>query len=222
MNAIVGRRYFVGTLAAGLPLVAARDDLAAQGSSLRGASGLEAELLRQLREGIRGMQGNRRGEAARRVAATLRVVIADLRAKNVDGQFAAYLRDTLARNGEAAVLSRDITPFVAGDLRDFGIRSLPRVSDYAMRQQALRLLQSRGLTASLAAVADAFDELSVGLERYPVVTISRQADSCPDLQLQLRIVEAAMIAACLFNPVACAIFSGLYVGLLIGLSTMGC
>jgi hypothetical protein len=46
--------------------------------------------------------------------------------------------------------------------------------------------------------------------------------NCGDIRLQIAFVEVMMIAACLANAITCALFSGMYAGLIISLAIYGC
>jgi len=224
MNSVVNRRVFVGTVAAGLPLLvtggAAR---AAQRGSARtidtGTDALERELVRQIRENVGGMRGLRRGESARRLAATLRLAAADFTRKGVDAHVKNLIEAAVRRDGEEAFLLRQMDPTV--ELRAFGITKAPvRVADYASRKKAVREILANGVTPTILALADQFDGVSRDFDTYPLVPV--KGENCPNLQWQLAFLEVVMIGACLGNPVACAVFSGAYAGVLISLAIYGC
>jgi hypothetical protein len=225
MDTQVNRRAFVGTIAAGLPLLGGVAVGAVQrgGAATRvGADAVEAELLRQIRENVKSMQGPRRGESARGLAATLRLAAADFRQKGVDAQVKTLLRASLRREGEEAFLLKEIDgAILAAELKELGIARLPVVlPDYAARRQAVRQILAEGATPGILAAADALERVSKDLDNYPIVPVSMR--QCPDLKLQIALVEVMMIAACLANVILCAVFSGIYAGLIIGLAIYGC
>ena len=225
MNSVVNRRVFVGTVAAGLPLlVTGGAATAAQRGSARtvdiGADALERELVRQIRENVGGMRGLRRGESARRLAATLRFAAADFARQGVDARVKNLLEAAVRQDGEEAFLLRQVDP--AAELRAFGITRVPvQVADYAARKRAVREILANGVTPTILAIADQFDGVSRDFDNYPLVPVKGGA-SCPDLQWQLVFIEVAMIGACLANAVTCAVFSGMYAGTIIALAIYGC
>jgi hypothetical protein len=111
----VSRRRLLGsalTLGAGAA-IGSTVSFPAMGGAVAAAAGQDLvhdELIRQLKAGVRGLQGARPGEAARSVAATLRLLAAHYRATGVDEQFKTALRKAIARDGRDAVLRRDMAP----------------------------------------------------------------------------------------------------------------
>ena len=213
-------------MAAGLPLIAGAGVAAAQrggGATRTGIDAVEGELVRQIRENVRGMQGLRRGESARRLAATLRLAAADFTLKGVDTQVKALLRASLRQDGEDAFLLREVDgTMLAAEMKTLGITRIPvLVPDYASRRQAVREILARGVTPSILAVADDLDRLSKDFDNYPLIPV-RAGGGCGDIRMQIAFVEVMMIAACLANAITCAIFSGMYAGLIISLAIYGC
>ena len=225
MNSVVNRRAFVGTMAAGLPLIAGAGVAAAQrggGATRAGADVIEVEIVRQIRENVKGMQGPRRGESARRLAATLRLAAANFTIKGVDAQVKTRLRALLQKEGEDAFLLKEIDgAMLAAEVKELGVARLPSLApDYAARKQAVTQILATGVTPGILAAADQFERVSKDWDNYPIVPVRQSG--CADIQLQKAFVEAAMIVACLTNPVACAVFSGMYTGMIIMLATYGC
>ena len=96
----------------GVPLAAAgRPDL------------VHDELIRQLKDGVRALRGARPGEAARGVAAVLRLLAAHYQATGVDADVQKRLRAAIARDGRDAVLRWEADPATLAKLRDIS-RSL--------------------------------------------------------------------------------------------------
>ena len=193
------------------------------GGANAGRTALDVELHRQLRESVKGLQGVRRGEAARRLAATLRLIAADFTAKGLDAQFKTQLRVAIQREGEDSLLLKDIdgTTFAA-EMKQLGLAKLPpRAGDYAARRRALRDILSNGVTPGIAALADHLDLLSEDFDTYPLVPVSMRA-GCPDLRAQYAFVEISAMVACLSNAILCAVFGGMYAGLRIAMTSQGC
>jgi hypothetical protein len=176
------------------------------------------ELIRQLKEGVRGLQGARPGEAARSIAATLRLLAANYQANGADEEFKTALRKAIARDGRDAVLRWEMDgAMLAAEARNFGVTvPLPRDAfDMAERERALDgMLKNGGTPALLAAAAEMSRRASL-LDRVSITPIAaRQCASTGGLVLSLEYITAA---ACLINPIFCAGFGGALLGLKISL-----
>ena len=243
MKSVVGRRVFVGSVVAGLPLVAGAGvgALAQSGDSGRGGGGapggphaqathhpaatnaVDREILRQIREGVAGMGGPKSGEFARRMASTLRFASVHFAAQGLDASFDRVARAELARQGREVFLARDFDRTeMEAQMRAFGFTERPpkRPVDYAARERALQLILSEGVTAQIARLADLFDSISETLDRYPARTIAYR-QSCPP-EIYQALIELAAFLSCLLHPILCAIFGGAAIGLNIGLALYGC
>jgi hypothetical protein len=196
----------------GVPLAAAgRQDL------------VHDELIRQLKEGVRAMRGSRPGEAARGVAATLRLLAAHYRGNGLDEQFKSRLRAAIARDGRDAVLRWEMDPAMfAAEARDFGVTvPVPREPfALAQRERALDDMLKNGCTAALLAAAGEISRRASQLDRMGLTPVAaRQCGSTGGMVLSLELIAAA---SCLINPILCAGFMGAYLGLKVGLWIAGC
>jgi hypothetical protein len=229
MQPHVGRRAFLGSAgvigagsAIALRFAPFQEEVNAQAHDL-----VDKELRRQLREAVIGLRGTRRGEAARKLASTLRVVAAAYASNGTETTFKTKLRAMIRRDGKDALLLRDIDPrALAAELKEYGVTALPPVSppDYALRAQTLDRLAAQGLSPQILVVAELFERIAEDVDAGPTMLVSarRTGGQCPDLQIQIAIIEVMMIAACLINPITCAIFSGMYAGLRLSLAIFGC
>jgi hypothetical protein len=219
MKAEVGRRVFVGTAVAGLPLLAGFGSGAFAQSHEGGAhdlvqTAMDEELRRQIRDAVSGLQGRHAAESARRMAATLRMGAAHYATIEADEGFKQAVRAFVRKEGRQALLARvtDRTQLSA-DLREYGVRSLPAsiATDSGRAEIVDGMLQS-GFTPTLLALAQQFNDLATRLEREPGVVHVSAAAACPDISAYRDIVEVAIMMTCLWNPPACAIFTGMYAG----------
>ena len=181
------------------------------------------ELIRQLKEGVGGLQGARPGEAARSVAATLRLLAAHYRAIGADEQFKTGLRKAIARDGRDAVLRWEMDPaMLVAEARNFGVTvPVPREPfNLAERERALDGMLKNGGTPALLAVAAEISRRASHLDRAGVTPIA--ARQCPNTSGFVVSLEFITAASCLINPIFCAGFGGALLGLKIGLWVAGC
>jgi hypothetical protein len=183
---------------------------------------VSAEAMRQFKAAIRALQKSHKGEHARQAGAALRVIAASGRTRHLDAQFRGAVEQEVATFGRDNVLLR---PFdreqFAANAREFGWVPAPellRNPTLAERQQTLENLLAGGLTTHIERSASFFELVGADLDaRRPVrlaqTTKEEQIAACKNLQNLVFQSEVAMIVACLFGTVvACAYFSGVYVG----------
>jgi hypothetical protein len=181
------------------------------------------ELIRQLKEGVRGMGGARAGEAARQVAGLLRVLAVHYQTSGADEAFKKGLRAATARHGRDAVLRWEMDPaMLAAEARDFGVTApLPREPlNLVERGRALDEILTHGCAPALLAAAAEISRRASQLDRMGLTPIA--ARQCPNTGGMLLTVELIATAGCFINPVLCAGFTGAYLGLKIGLWIAGC
>jgi hypothetical protein len=196
MESVVGRRVFVGTVVAGVPLLAVtrvRTLGQAGGAAPHAHPAPEAavdavaeHIVRQL-----GVIHNRirargpRGEDARAMAAHLRTLVVHGRQIDLDGRARAGVRALIELRGRDEVLyherdSRTVQAEMARFGFDVDTRLLHRVpsSDYATRSAALDRLLRDGVTPAWTRMADTLDRLAPELDRRgPVLPVARVQDS---------------------------------------------
>jgi len=198
--------------AVGVPLAStARGDL------------VHEELIRQLKEGVRALRGARPGEAARTVAATLRVLAAHYQATGVDQDFKSGLRAAIARDGRDAVLrwETDAAMFAA-EARNFGVAVpvAPEPLNLAQRERVLDGMLENGCTLVLLAAAAELARRAPQLDRVAVAPAG--ARQCPDGGRMLLTAGYVTAVACLINPTFCRGFLGALLALKAGLHFAGC
>jgi hypothetical protein len=186
---------------------------------------VHAELARQMKETVRALRGPRAGEAARRLAGTVRVLAAHQQATG-DAEFRRRLQAAVRRDGREALLRAEADPaMLAAEAREFGFDAPPAAEpfDRRARERALDVMLKQGASPALVAAATALEQLAPVLERGGVTTVvARDAEACPNLQAQLLFLELVAITSCLWNPIACAGFQGAYWGLKLSLYLAGC
>ena len=187
---------------------------------------VDLQIEKQLRDGVQGLRGSRRGEAARQLASTLRLAAAQHKEKGTDETFKAFLRREVRQEGRDSLLAREIdsTAF-AKETKQFGVSHVPALSPIALelREKVLDSLLARGLTPVLLNMAKTFDQISEWIDNQPAPLLIRsQASMCPDLTNQMRILEATLAISCIFNQIMCVVITGMWVGLLISLTASGC
>ena len=201
----------------GVPLAAAgRQDL------------VHDELVRQLTNGVRALRGAAPGEAARSVAATLRLLAAHYQANGVDAEVRKSLRAAMARDGRDAVLRWEADAAMrAAEARRFGVADVPLPRDpfnLPDRERALEAMLARGVTPALLSAAADLDRLSRRLDRMGTTRVARrQSESdCETAQGWAFALEFVALTACVINPILCAGFSGAYFGYKVALYFAGC
>jgi hypothetical protein len=197
----------------GVPLAAAgRQDL------------VHDELIKQLKDGVRGLRGARPGEAARNVAGTLRVLAAHYQANGVDTQLKTQLGTAIARDGRDAVLRWEANPAMrAAEARDFGVADVPLPREpfnLAERERALQAMLAHGATPALLAAAAELTRLAPQLDRMGTTPVARR--QCSGATGMAYSLEFIALASCLVNPILCAGFGGAYFGLKLSLYYFGC
>ena len=106
---------------------------------------MHAEIVRQLKDGVRALRGPRPGEAARRLAATARLLAAHQESGDADLQ--RRLQSAIRRDGREALLRAEGDPaMLAAEAREFGFERVPAAEpfDLAARERALDALLTRG------------------------------------------------------------------------------
>ncbi|HWN84394.1 MAG TPA: hypothetical protein VNN99_04560 [Vicinamibacterales bacterium] len=224
------RRRFVGsalTLGAGTAIGATMSfpGAAVMATPGRGPDLVHDELVRQMKHGVRALRGPRGGEAAKRLAATTRVLAAHQQAGG-DAELRRRLQAAVRRDGREAVLRAEANPrMLAAEAREFGF-DLPPIAepfDRKARERALDTMLKQGASPALLAAADALERLAPALERGGVTTVAaRDAEACPNLNAQLLFLEFVAITSCFWNPIACAGFQGAYWGLKLSIYLAGC
>jgi hypothetical protein len=182
------------------------------------------ELIRQLKDGVRALRGARPGEAARSVAATLRLLAAHYQASGVDTQIKTQLGTAIARDGRDAVLRWEADAAMrAAEAREFGVNDVPLPREpfnLAERERALQAMLEHGATPALLAAAAELTRLAPQIDRMGTTPVARrQCSSATGMAYSLEFIA---LASCLLNPILCAGFGGAYFGLKFSLYMAGC
>jgi len=229
VHGAVQRRRFIGsalTLSAGAAIGSAISFPNAGGVlAAEASSSVEAEFLRQLRDGVRSLKGDRPGEAARKVASATRFLSAYYRGNGTDGAFARRIQSLVRREGRSAFLRKEVdASMLTAELKAYGFAGpyLPEPADPARRSRVLAEMESKGVTGLMETAAAEFERLAAYLDARPALAPVAWRQQCPDLRGQLMFVEFIAAASCLVTPIFCAVFAGLLAGLKIAIYMSGC
>jgi hypothetical protein len=215
----MGRRVFVGSVVAGLPLLAlSTPRMAAQsgaGALHLHPDGIAADpvlehICRQLAGLHNAIRRQPLGEHVRAAAAQLRTLAVYGRRIDVDAQMRAAVSALIERDGRDAVLylERDLKSIRAklkrfGAVPDERLLSVPNDLDYAARSAALDGLQRSGLTARWDRVATLLERGAPGIDRRPATIVRvRQDDAdwwqgfCDQLWSEYKEVQLVSGAIC--------------------------
>lgn len=220
MNATVSRRAFVGSVAAGIPLVVgvpseSFTESSTSGSGHRhGIAGTPDVMFdhaaRQLaaivnRVGRRGASG----EDARLVAAHFSMLAVYAQQANLDARMAAAMRDQIRANGRSERLEFDLDlTRMRPMLERYGIAVDQRLLDVPRpnrktQQQAIDDLATQGLTGMLSSIGSTFDRTAAELDRHGrrpagirLIQDSSQLELCLQLWADVERLTAQAIAAC--------------------------
>src|SRR5262245_29796306 len=168
MSVEVGRRVFVGSVAAGLPLLAGGATLALaqrQSDAARIQDPVADQLLTDMKGAVRSLSKAGSGEHTRRLASSLRLLAAWGASRQVDARVKETIRSVIAREGRQALLRRNVDRAMFRDearMLGFDARSNvpvpePLTVDDATRQKIVDELLTDGVTARWRRLADALD-----------------------------------------------------------------
>jgi hypothetical protein len=179
MKPEVGRRVFVGSMVAGLPMVAAatpgllaqRGTTAPHDHSAGAADPVVDHLVRQIAAIHNAAQAAPRGEHFRGLAVQLRTLAVYDRQVDVDNQVRRAVRQLVDRDGRNAVLYADPDPAMREkNLQSFGFRPPARrqlssiAPTHAEREAALDLVLQRGVTPLFDRMAATADRIAVRID----------------------------------------------------------
>jgi hypothetical protein len=243
MNVEVGRRVFVGSVVAGLPLLGAgaRFAMAPQDAATPLRSPVLDQLLLEMKSTVKAFSASPSGEHARRLASSLRVLATWAAASNMDARVKQSLRDAIARDGRDAILWRELDPVAfRAEAREFGFddRSPVRVPalpapDYATRRRVLDDMLANGVTARWRALASTLDSAATALDRRASLGHERarlvaQTDPavCTQIAQSLALLGAEIVFWCgpwfWWFPQGCGLTSAAFLGVYAANLWMGC
>lgn len=177
MNSVVGRRVFVGSVVAGLPLVAGAGAAAlAQSGATRGSDGggsarhlhagaggadpVTDYLLRQMAVLHNRMRNGATGEDVRAFASQLRTLVVNARQHDLDSLVTAAVAETIRRERRDVLLLRDPDPeAMRAELERYGFEFDPQASQFALppdlhgRNRAIDTLLTEGVTPTWERIA---------------------------------------------------------------------
>lgn len=181
---------------------------------------VEEELVNQLRNSLSGMQGARPAEGARQLASTLRFAAAHFKEKEIDAELKASLYSAIRNEGRESLLRGQVDKrMLAAEMQKLGVTAPLDLGpvDHAMREKALDMLLTTGLTPLMTRVADTLDRRSETLDRRETITLSSAQEpeqpACPDLSNLLSIMDMTLLVACMFMQLACVVVSAMWFGL---------
>jgi hypothetical protein len=235
MSVDVGRRVFVGSMAAGLPLLAGGSATLAfaqrQTGARRTQDPIVGQLLTDMNGAVRSLSRASSGEHTRRLASSLRVLAAWGASQQIDARVKDTIRGVIARDGRQALLRRNIDrAMFRAEARalDFDVRSNvplpePPVVDDATRQKIVDDLLTNGVTARWRRVADTLDAAATALDRQAALraggaTLVAQTDPsiCRMIQQELSYLNIQMVFWCApwfyWVPEPCGLATSAYMG----------
>ena len=194
METGIGRRMFVGSITAALPLMVTRGHLAAQAGGGAAHSHPTAEtvdpilehLARQLATNHNAMRRDPRGEHLRSFAAHLRTLTVYARQSGLDETVKSRVAALVARDGRYNVMYLEPDrKHLLSELRAYGAQPDEKLLnatvtlDYAARGAALDSLLQSGITGRLERLAAILDRMAPEIDRRSagVLRASRQTDA---------------------------------------------
>ena len=235
MSVEVGRRVFVGSVAAGLPLLAGGGATLAFAQRQTDAKRLQDPVFDQsltdMKGAVRGLSQAGSGEHARRLASSLRVFAAWGASKQFDSRVKETLRGVVGREGRDALLRRTVDPAMfKAEARAFGFDATsavplpePQPVDFATRQRVVDDLLANGVTQRWKAIATTLDDAARSLDRIASarsagVTLIRQVDPsiCRMINQELSYLNIQMVLWCApwfyWVPEPCGMATSAYLG----------
>ena len=235
MSVDVGRRVFVGSMAAGLPLLAGGGATLAFAQRQNGATRIQDpvvdQLLADMKGAVRSLSQASSGEHARRVASSLRLLAAWGASHQFDARVKDTIRGVIARDGRQMLIRRSADrAMFRSEARALGfdVRSNvplpePPVVDDATRQKIVDDLLTNGATARWRRVADTLDAAAMALDRQAALrtggaTLVAQTDPsiCRMIQQELSYLNVQMLFWCApwfyWAPEPCGMATSAYLG----------
>ena len=217
MEAQVGRRLFMGTVAAGLPLLVSQD-VAGQAHNHGGAKGTDPvfdHLAREMAQIYnRVQQRGPRGDDARALAAALRTLKVYAGQVDFDAKVKKGVRTMVGRQGRDQLLyAEPDRRRMREELRRFGgnAPAVPERSiapaDPATRSRILDEMTTRGFTPALERLAAGFEQAAATLDRSGLTPVRLVRESADCFQWRhtiqwLEIEAGIMCAASILIPAA--------------------
>jgi hypothetical protein len=215
MRPEVGRRVFVGTVMAGLPLIVGRTGLLAQGAlahkhTAAGADPVVDQIVRQIAMIHNSAQAGPRGAHARALAAQFRMLAVYQKQQRADDQARAAVREMVEREGRTALMYAE--PDMENRLKalqDYGFQldsrfyNVPLNATHAAREAVLDELLDHGLTPTYERLAATLEKAAGPLDRRRrrLVTIAQDQEwwdgFCAELWSQFQYAQLMALPWCL-------------------------
>jgi hypothetical protein len=198
MESVVGRRVFVGSVVAGVPLLAsagmkafAQSGAAAPHNHPAAAAAAEDPVLRHLVREIAATHNaararRPRGEDARALSAQLRTLAVYGKQIDLDGRVRTAVAELVAAQGRETVMFHEVERATRKkSLEGFGFKVEPRALDYAInpdygtRAAALDALLTGGVSPTWQRMAATLDQMAPELDRRggDIVAVSARQDA---------------------------------------------
>ena len=221
MRPEVGRRVFVGSVMAGLPLLVGRTGLLAQGAAqggalahehvgIGGADPVVDQIVRQMALIHNSAQAGPRGAHTRAMAAQFRMLAVYEKQQRSDARVRAAIREMIEREGRTALMYAEpdmesrLTALQGYGFRpDNRIQNLPLNATHSAREAVLDELLNHGLTPTYERLAATLEKISEPLDRRRrrLVTIRQDADwqngYCTELFNQYQYAQLMALPWCL-------------------------
>src|SRR5688572_29389681 len=234
METGMGRRVFVGSVVAGLPLLAASTSRGAAQSALRTAHAhlddtvpdpVLEHIVRQLAAAHNSLRRDKKGEHARAFASHLRTLTVYGRTIEIDAQAKSGVAILIERDGRDGVLyAESDRAHLRAELKRYGAladeRALntPLSLDYATRSAALNAFLASGITDSWEKTATALERMGPEIDRRfsTVLRVSQNDPAywdgyCKEIWRQYQ--EGQLVAAALCAAAALPIVGAAFVPL---------
>lgn len=217
MKPEVGRRAFVGTVVAGLPLLAGRTGLLAQGvgmahdhAAIAASDPVTDQIVRQIALIHNSAQAGPRGAHARALASQLRMLAVYQRQQGIDDHARSAVRELIERDGRNAVLYAEPDLEMQRRARErYGFRADERSRDFpvapshSQREAALDELLKHGVTPAYDRLAATLEKVSGPLDRRRRATVTIAQDEewwkgfCDELYNQYLTAQLMALPWCL-------------------------
>jgi hypothetical protein len=235
MSVEVGRRVFVGSMAAGLPLLAGGGATLAFAQRQSGAARIQDpvvdQLLADMKGAVRSLSKAGSGEHTRRLASSLRVLAAWGSSRQLDARVKDTIQGVIGREGRQALLRRNVDRMMfRAEARVLGFDaqsnvpvSEPAVIDDATRQKIVDDLLTNGVTGRWRQLADTLDAAASALDRQAALraggaTLVAQVDPsiCRMINQELSYLNIQMVFWCApwfyWVPEPCGLATSAYLG----------
>ncbi len=161
------------------------------------------EIHRQFEGAVADLQGRATGEAARRIAASLRMLASWGQERNVDDDVRRHLLDAIRREGRAAMVSRPFDAVAELQVRGFKVapnavaRARPTAADHG---KALNGLLAGGITAQWTTLAKKFEAGAAGLDKSIGLASFQDEEepNCEGMEFMELLLQSSVFFFCVY------------------------